>query len=163
MAAVDYFLKLEDGFDGESHDSKHKNEIDLESWSWGETNTGTGHSGGGHGAGKVVMQDLHCVIKYQKVSPKLMLACATGQHITKGTLLCRRAGTEQQEYLKIVMTDILVSSYQTGGSSHGDVVPTDQFSLNFAKIEFDYKPQKQDGTLDSSVKAGYNIKENKKV
>jgi len=162
MAAVDYFLKFE-GIDGESHDSKHKNEIDLESWSWGETNTGTGHMGGGHGAGKVVMQDLHFVSKFQKSSPKLMLACACGEHITKATLVCRRAGTEQQEYLKIVLTDVLVSSYQVGGSSHGDVVPTDQFSLNYAKIEFDYKPQKQDGTLDSSVKAGYNIKENKKV
>ncbi|MBS1825240.1 MAG: type VI secretion system tube protein Hcp [Acidobacteria bacterium] len=162
MAAVDYFLKFE-GIDGESHDSKHKNEIDLESWSWGETNTGTGHSGGGHGAGKVVMQDLHFVSKFQKSSPKLMLACACGEHINKATLVCRRAGTEQQEYLKIVLTDVLVSSYQVGGSSHGDVVPTDQFSLNYAKIEFDYKPQKQDGTLDSSVKAGYNIKENKKV
>ncbi len=162
MAAVDYFLKFE-GIDGESHDSKHKNEIDLESWSWGETNTGTGHAGGGHGAGKVVMQDLHFVSKFQKSSPKLMLACACGDHITKATLVCRRAGTEQQEYLKIVLTDVLVSSYQVGGSSHGDVVPTDQFSLNYAKIEFDYKPQKQDGTLDSSVKAGYNIKENKKV
>jgi type VI secretion system secreted protein Hcp len=162
MAAVDYFLKFE-GIEGEGHDSKHKNEIDLESWSWGETNSGSGHMGGGHGAGKVVMQDLHFVSKFQKSSPKLMLACACGEHITKATLVCRRAGTEQQEYLKIVLTDVLVSSYQVGGSAHGDVIPTDQFSLNYAKIEFDYKPQKQDGTLDSSVKAGYNIKENKKV
>ena len=159
MAAVDYFLKIE-GVDGESHDSKHKNELDIESWSFGETNSGTGHAGGGHGAGKVVMQDMHFVTKYQKSSPKLMLACANGEHIKKATLTCRRAGKEQQEYLKITLSDVLVSSYQTGGSAHGDVVPTDQFSLNFAKIEFEYKPQKQDGTLDSAVKAGDNPKEN---
>lgn len=162
MAAVDYFLKIE-GVDGESHDSKHKNELDIESWSFGETNSGTGHAGGGHGAGKVVMQDMHFVTKYQKSSPKLMLICANGEHIKKATLTCRRAGKEQQEYLKITLTDVLVSSYQTGGSAHGDVVPTDQFSLNFAKIEFEYKPQKQDGTLDSAIKAGYNPKENKAV
>ena len=29
MAAVDYFLKI-DGIEGESQDSKHKSEIDLE-------------------------------------------------------------------------------------------------------------------------------------
>jgi hypothetical protein len=29
----------------------------------------------------------------------------------------------------------------------GDVVPVDQFSLNFGAIKFEYKPQKQDGTL----------------
>ena len=33
MAAVDYFLKI-DSIPGESTDSKHKNEIDIEGWSW---------------------------------------------------------------------------------------------------------------------------------
>ena len=162
MAAVDYFLKI-DGIEGESGDSKHKNEIDLESWSWGETNAGTHAGGGGGGAGKVSMQDFHFVMKINKASPKLVLACASGQHIKTATLVCRKAGTEQQEFLTIKFSDILVSSYQTGGSAHGDIVPTDQISLNFAKIEFDYKPQKADGSLDSPVKAGWNLKENKKV
>ena len=40
MALVDYFLKI-DGIEGESQDSKHSKEIELESWSWGETQTGT--------------------------------------------------------------------------------------------------------------------------
>lgn len=161
MAAVDYFLKL-DTIDGESTDDKHKGEIDVESWSWGETNAGTHSGGGGGGAGKVVMQDFHFVMKVNKASPKLLLACATGAHIPKGTLTCRKAGTEQQEYLVIKFADLLVSSYQTGGSS-GDVVPTDQISLNFSKIEYEYKPQKADGTLDAVVKTGYDLKLNKKV
>jgi type VI secretion system secreted protein Hcp len=38
MALVDYFLKI-DGIDGESHDSKHKGDIDLESWGWGAAPT----------------------------------------------------------------------------------------------------------------------------
>jgi type VI secretion system secreted protein Hcp len=160
MAAVDYFLKL-DGIDGESTDAKHKGEIDLESWSWGASQQGT-HSGmGGGGAGKVSMQDFHFVMKINKSSPKLMLACATGQHIKKATLTCRKAGGEQQEYLKIEMADLLVSSYQTGG--HGDIVPTDQISLNFSKIEIEYKEQKADGTLGGAVKTGYDLKLNKKV
>jgi type VI secretion system secreted protein Hcp len=91
------------------------------------------------------------------------LACANGEHIKTATLVCRKAGKEQQEFLTIKLSDILVSSYQTGGSSHGEVVPMDQISLNFAKIEYDYKPQKADGSLDSSVKAGYDLKANKKV
>ena len=162
MAAVDYFLKL-DGIEGESHDSKHKNQIELESWSWGESQTGTGHAAGGSGAGKVAMQDFHFVMKCNQASPKLMLACANGEHIKKAELICRKAGKDQQEFLKITMTDCLVSSYQTGGSGHSDILPTDQISLNFAKIEWDYKPQKADGSLDASIKAGYNVKENKAV
>ena len=159
--AVDFFLKL-DGIDGESHDSKHKGEIDLESWSWGETQTGTHGGGGGGGAGKVAMQDFHFVMKTNKAAPKLALACATGEHIKKAVLTCRKAGKEQQEFYKITFTDLLVSSFQTGGSAHSDV-PTDQISLNYSKIEWEYKEQKADGTLAGPIKAGYNLKENKAV
>ena len=161
MAAVDYFLKL-DGIDGESTDDKHKNEIDVLSWSWGETNSGTHAGGGGGGAGKVQMNDFHFTMKVNKATPKLMLACANGEHIKKATLTCRKAGKDQQEYMVVKFADLLVSSYQTGGSQ-GDVVPVDQCSLNFSKIEFEYKPQKPDGTLDSPVKTGYDLKLNQKV
>lgn len=160
MATVDYFLKI-DGIDGESTDSKHKNEIDVLSWSWGETQSGTMAGGGGGGAGKVAMQDFHFVMKVNKASPKLLQACACGEHIKKAVLICRKAGKDQQEYLKITLSDLIVSSYQTGGSSGSDIVPTDQISLNYSKIEFEYKEQKADGTLGGAVKGGWNLKENK--
>ena len=162
MAAVDYFLKI-DGIEGESHDAKHKNEIQLESWSWGETNAGSMGHGGGGGAGKVTMQDFHFVMKVNKSSPKLFLACATGQHIPKATLVCRKAGGEQQEFLKVNFSDLLVSSYQTGGSGGSDVIPMDQISLNFAKIEVEYLQQDAKGGTTAPVKAGYSLKESKKV
>lgn len=161
MAQVDYFLKI-DGIDGESTDDKHKNEIDVESWSWGETQTGTAAHGGGGGAGRVSMQDFSFTMRVNKSTPKLMLACATGAHVPEATLACRKSGGAQEEYLNIKFTDLLVSSYQTGGSA-GDIIPVDQISLNFSKIEFEYKPQKPDGTLDSPVKVGYDLKANKKV
>jgi type VI secretion system secreted protein Hcp len=162
MAAVDYFLKL-DGIEGESHDAKHKGEIDLESWSWGESQSGTHSAGGGGGAGKVAMQDFHFVMKINKASPKLFLLCANGQHIKKAVLTCRKAGKDQQEFLKIEFTDLLVSSYQTGGSGHSDILPTDQISLNFAKIEYTYKQQNPDGTLGGPVQAGWDLKQNKQA
>jgi len=160
--AVDYFLKI-DGIPGESHDSKHKDEIDLLSWSWGETQTGTFAGGGGGGAGKVNMQDFHFVMKVNKATPKLIQACANGEHIKKAVLTCRKAGKEQQEFLKYTFSDVLVSSYQTGGSSSGDEIPLEQCSLNYTKMECEYKMQKADGTLDGGIKAGYDIKANKAV
>ena len=162
MASVDYFLKI-DGIDGEAQDAKHSNEIILESWSWGENQTGTSSHGTGMGAGKVQMQDFHFVMTENKASPKLFLACANGQHISKATLTCRKAGEEQQEFLTIVLSDILVSGFHTGGSGHGDVVPTNQISLNFSKIEYDYKAQDKGGKLGASVKAGWDLKKNQKV
>lgn len=162
MAAVDYFLKL-DGVEGESTDAKHKNEIEVESWSWGATNSGSSHQpGAGSGAGKVTMQDFHFVMKVNKATPKLMLACATGQHIKKAVLSARKAGGEQQDYLIVTMSDLLCSSYNTGGSA-GDVIPVDQVSLNFSKIEYEYKPQDATGKVGSPVKTGYDLKQNKKV
>jgi type VI secretion system secreted protein Hcp len=162
MAAVDYFLKIK-GIEGEAQDKTHKNEIELESWSWGESNSGSHASGMGGGAGKVAMQDFHFAMKINKASPKLFLACASGEHIPDAVLTCRKAGKDQQEFLKFKFSDVLISSYQTGGSAHGDIVPTDQISFNFAKIEVDYKPQNADGSLGGSIPAGWNLKQNVKV
>ena len=160
MAAVDFFLKIE-GIDGESADFKHKGEIDLESWSWGAHNSGSHSAGGGGGVGKVSMQDFSFTAHTSKATPKLMQACASGEHIKKAVLTCRKAGKDQQEYLKVTFTDLLVSSYQTGG--HGEAMAADQIALNFAKIEYEYKEQKADGTLGGAVKAGWDLKANKAV
>jgi type VI secretion system secreted protein Hcp len=162
MAQVDYFLKLT-AIDGESKDFKHKNEIDVESWSWSETNMGTHAHGGGGGAGKVQMNDFHFVMRHNKASPKLLLACATGEHIAEAKLTCRKAGGKQEEFLLVTMKDVLVSSYSTGGSAHGEVLPMDQISINFSKIESKYSPQDEKGKLGSPVIAGYDLKANKKL
>ena len=162
MAVVDYFLKI-DGMEGESNDSKHKNEIQVESFSFGATQAGTFAHGSGGGAGKVSMQDFHFTQKVNKASPKLALACATGQHIKKAVLTARKAGGTQQDFYVVTFTDLLVSSYQIGGSGHGDTVPIDQISLNFAKIEWKYQLQDDKGNVGNPVMAGYDLKQNKKL
>ena len=59
---------------------------------------------------------------------------------------------------------MLVSSYQTGGSASGDIRPTDQVSLNFAKINYEYGAQDDKGKVASlDQKAGYDFKANKKI
>jgi type VI secretion system secreted protein Hcp len=163
MAAVDYFL-IVDGIKGESYDAKMKSRgaIDLELWSWGESQPATQGSGGGGGAGKVSMKDVLFVMKVNKASPVLMLACAEGRHIKSAELICRRAGKEQQEYYTVKLTDILVSQFQLN-AGRSEVIPTEQIMLNFARIEFAYRPQKADGTLDAPVKAGWDVKANAKT
>jgi len=158
MAAIDYFLKIE-GITGEATDNKHKDEIDIESWSWGATNSGSHSYGGGGGVGKVQMQDLSFTMRVNKSSPKLFLACATGQHITGALLTCRKAGKQQQEYLKIKLTDLLISSYQSGGSGGGEnIVPVDTATINFSKLEMTYTPQKPDGSLGTAIVQWYETK-----
>lgn len=158
--ATDMFLKI-DGIKGESKDKKHKDEIDLMSWSWGESNAGSHAQGGGGGAGKVSMQDFHFTMQINKATPELMLACASGKHIASAVLVCRKAGGEQEEYLEIKFSDLLVSSFQTGNG--GSETPVEQISLNFSKIEYAYKPQDDKGKLGAAVKAGWDLKTNVKV
>lgn len=162
MAQVDYFLKIE-GVEGESTDDKHKGEIELESWSFGGANNGSFSSGGGGGSGKVSLQDFHFVKKTDKASAKLLTACCTGEHLKKVTLTCRKAGKEQQEFLQIILSPVLISSYQTGGSAGSEIIPMEQIALNYGKIEFKYKQQQGDGSLGGEVVGGWNVTTNKPV
>ena len=159
--AIDYFLKI-DGVQGESADVKHKGEIQLESFSWSEASPAGAAPGAGGGAGKVHIHDLVVTMVVSKASPKLMLACATGKHLKEATLTARRRGKAQQEFLVFKFKDVVVTSYQTGGSAQADV-PLDQASLGFAQIQLEYRPQKADGSLDAAVKAGWDLKQNKPV
>jgi type VI secretion system secreted protein Hcp len=160
VAAFDYFLKI-DGIPGESADRAHKGEIDVESWSWGEIRSiPTG--GGGGGAGKVQVQDLQVAANVSKASPQLMLACASGQHIESAVLTGRRSGGNQQDgFLVISLSDVLVSSYQTGGSEAGP--PVDTFTLNFSKIQIEHRELLPDGRLGPATRVGWDVKQNKKV
>ena len=185
MALFDAFLKL-DGIKGESADAKHKGEIDIESFSWGMSQTGVSATGGGGGAGKVHVHDISFVKKTDASSPLLFLNCANGAHIKEANFVVRKAGGEQLEYLKIKLTDVLISSYKphgalveaddwtqtagTAGMADGSVapapneIPTDQFSLNFAKVEFSYQPQGADGKAQGGpIMAGWDVKANQKV
>src|SRR6478609_3599224 len=112
--AVDMFIKIGD-VKGESKDKTHKEEIDVLAWSWGMSNSGTAHAGGGAGAGKVNVQDLSFTKWVDLASTPLMLAVANGKHVSKATLVVRKAGENPLEYITIVMTECLVTSISTGG------------------------------------------------
>ncbi|MEJ7712167.1 MAG: type VI secretion system tube protein Hcp [Pyrinomonadaceae bacterium] len=155
-SAADYFLKIK-GIEGESLDAKHPKEIQLESWTWGETNMGFHDAGGGGGAGKVQMQDFGFTMKLNAASSKLMIACATGQHIDEAILTCRKAGGEQNNYLKYTFNELHISSYQTGGSGH-EPIPTESISFNFAKIKIEYFIQDEKGATKAAGSAEYDLK-----
>jgi type VI secretion system secreted protein Hcp len=149
VQASDMFLKLS-GIKGESVDDKHRGEIDVLSWSWGMS-TGTARVKKGTIAPKCI-QDLHLTKLTDTSTPQLIMSGVMGQPIKEGTLTMRKAGKEQQEFLVIKMTDILVSSYQTGGSAgdNSDML-VDALVLSFSSIEGEYRSQRPDGSLSSPV------------
>jgi type VI secretion system secreted protein Hcp len=169
----DYFLKL-DGVPGESQDKTHKDEIAVLHWSIGAAQPSVASSGGtGGGAGKVKFQDFHITKLVDKASPKLMVACASGQHFTNLLFTARRAGGTQADYWTMKLQNVLVSSYETNsgfdGSSGGAVasgdkygMPVESVSFNFGKIDITYNTQNPDGTKGAAIAGGWDLQQNVK-
>ena len=160
LDAVDYFLKIE-GIDSESSNEGYKDHIEIDSFSWGMSNSGSMASGGGGGAGKVSFTSIRLTTEVSKASPKLFESVATGKHFPSATLTLVDSEQRGQEFMKVTLSDVIISSYQTTGMSGG--APLESFKLDFAKMEYEYTPQKPDGSLDAPVKAGYDLALAKKV
>jgi type VI secretion system secreted protein Hcp len=150
-ARASTFLKI-DGVDGESSGGTHQNEIDIQSFSWGLSQAGSMGGGGGGGAGKVQFQDFHFSKNIDKSSPVLFRSAASGKHFPSAVLTAR--GTDGRDFMVIKLSDVLVSSFQAqdGGGS----IPVDEFSLNYSKIEFEYRP-----TGSPPVIGTWDLKSNK--
>ena len=158
--ASDIFAKIAT-IKGESKDSKHKDEIDVLSWAWGVAQAGTMSFGGGGGSGKANFQDLTFSHHIDKATPLLLKACATGQHLPDATITVRKAGSGQQDYLIVKLTDVLVTGVAMSVTE--DAATAESVSLRFAKVDFEYKPQKADGSLEAGVHFKYDIKSNKVI
>jgi len=156
---VDMFLKL-DPIKGESLDSKHKDEIDIQSYSFGVSQGGGWHSGGGGGKGKVAVQDLHFTHYVDAASSGLFQAATQGLHIDKAVFVVRKAGGKDAlEYYKITLEDVLVSSVQCSSHS-GDERLMESFSLNFRKITYEYNTQTDKGGKGSGTPVTYDVAAN---
>lgn len=158
--AVDIFLKLSNGILGESQDETHAEEIDVLAWSWGLSQSGTTHMGGGGGGGKVNVQDISITKYVDLASNDLIKRCCSGEHITDGLLTVRKAGGSPIEYFKMKMYNIMISSYQTGGSKDGLDRIQESLTLNFNRFEIDYTLQTEAGGEGTATTSTWDIAKN---
>jgi len=63
------------------------------------------------------------------------------------------------EYLKVTMNDFIISSVSTGGS-HGEERLTENVTINFSKIKYEYKEQKADGSPGSNFPVTIGVLDN---
>lgn len=157
MAQSDFIVKI-DGIKGETKVANFADGIDVLSFSWGVSNGGSFASQGGGGSGRADFQDLSFMKLVDKSSPLIAKACAEGTHIATASLHVRKAGGVQEEFYTIELKDVLISSYQPAAS--GPEI-SEAFSLNYAKIKFDYKPQDEKGKVGSAVNFTYDLKARK--
>ncbi|MCC7221453.1 MAG: type VI secretion system tube protein Hcp [Candidatus Contendobacter sp.] len=164
MARLDAFLDLKSGnVKGESPEEGYKECIQLLSWSWGCSNAGSASHGGGEGVGAVNVQDFHFTMTMNAASAPLMTLCTTGKHFPTSIFTQRKSTGDEtpQKFLEITMSDVMVSSYQTG--SGGPELPHESCSINFSKVQMEYFVQGADGKLKSAGKMGWDVKLAKKV
>jgi type VI secretion system secreted protein Hcp len=157
--AVDMFMKIDD-IKGESADDKHKGEIDVYSWSWGATQTGSSQVASGSGTGKANVNDLTFTTRLESSHAPLLGMLLKGKPFKQAVLTLRKAGDKPLEYLKITMSNGIISSIQFGGA------PTDEHqtctvTLNFAQVKFDYTPQASDGSGQATITVGHDIAANR--
>ena len=157
--AADVFIKIGD-IEGESPDDAHTNEIEVVSWNWGIAQSGSMATGGGGGTGRADFGSLDFTHRVDKATPNLMKICATGEHVEEAVMTIRKSGTDPQEFIIMTMEKVFVTQISPSGQS-GDGEIYEGVSLQFSKVEFEYKPQKEDGSLDAGVTFKYDIKANK--
>ena len=91
-----------------------------------------------------------------------MQHCASGKHIEEATLVVRKAGGDNPlEYITIVMKDCMITSLSTGGSGGEDRL-TENISINFSEVTYNYNPQKPDGSPEGNIPFGWDIAKNTK-
>ncbi|MCW5966170.1 MAG: type VI secretion system tube protein Hcp [Bryobacterales bacterium] len=158
---ANYFLKFTPEEKGESKQADYVGQIEILSYSWGVSQAAGYSYGEGGGVSKANVQDLSVSFRLCPASPKLMQSCALGKHYDDAKLTClKAAGEGQEKYLEITLTDVIVSSYQTGGS--GDDMPIESMSLNFAKVKEEYFKQDDKGVTTSAAVGSYNQSTGKK-
>lgn len=158
--ASDIFLKLS-GIKGESADDQHRDEIEVLALSWSVSNPGTMAHAGGAGAGQATFSDFQITKRVDKASPVLLKMCATQGRLEEGMLAVRKAGRGAQDYLVISMEDVIITSVSLGGASGASSDLTETATLQFAKVDLEYKPQRPDGALDAGIHFTYDIKANR--
>ena len=153
--AIDTHIKF-DGIDGESTHKDHKGEIDVLSWSWGLTHPSNLSTGSGAGVSKAVPGEFLIVHTYDKASPVLAKAAASGKHIKTAVLMARKSGEGQKDFLKVTMKEVFISSVRASASDEGGIA--EEVAMSYASIDFSYAPSTSKGALGTPVTFDWNIK-----
>ena len=157
--ATNMFIRIGD-IKGESHDSRHKDEIEIVSWAWGIANPVMGSSGTGTSTGRATFQDITFTHLVDRASPRLMLASASAQRFRDARLTVRRPGTTTpEEFLLINLENVVVTGTQLSATEPvGGLV--EHVTLAFVRVDYEYRRQLPDGSPDTGVHFKWDLQHN---
>jgi len=141
----------------ELHSYKHE----LSQHSGGSVSAAGGLSGGRVDHGLFTIEHL-----LDKSSPKLAVACCTGEHIKEITVdVCRATGEGKgTRFMQYKMSDVIVSAVSDAGTSKGDeALPMEEVKFGYGKIEWTYTEIGNDGKKKGDIKTGWDVGKGSKV
>ncbi len=160
MASLqDFYIKIA-GIDGESKDSKHAGWIDVLTFNYGVSQSSSMFTGGGGGVGKANFDVLSFTHYVDKATPNLMQYCASGKHVGTVEVSCCKAGDGSQEYMRITLTDCIITHAGPSGSTE-DARVKESVSLSYSKIKVEVKEQNANGSMGAAVTGTWDVKLNK--
>lgn len=150
-----------DGVDGEALDKDHQKWSDLGSFSQGLHQPGGGATGATRRRGDVILDDIACSKELDKASPKIAEAICKGKVFPKVEidLTASYTDTGRVTYYRYELKNVLVTSYNIGGSGQAEDVPTEDFSLNFEEIKVTYTENDNKGKSKGNVEYSWKVEE----
>ena len=161
--AEQILMKIGDGstVPGESKTDGHLNEIELLSFSHQVSMPMTGDpSNTKRTSGTAMVSEFVISKLLDKATPVLNQKCCQGQDLGVVTITIYQ--NDQGTVIPLMtytLTNTLVSSVSIGGGAGG--IPSETVTLNFTKLQWDYKAQKSEGAQEGTASAKWDLAANK--
>lgn len=149
------FLQISD-VEGDSTVKGFEKQIEVSSFSFSTSqSTSPIRSNTSHTDGRPSLSLLNITKSCDKASPIICKKLWAGATLAKATLTaCRDEGAALIAYLTITMENVVIANYSISG---GGGMPYENVALNYAKIEINYIPQKNEGGTSGNVPASYDL------
>lgn len=152
------FLKLAD-IKGEATDTDHKEWVIIESMSSPMYRSiPPGAKDQQRTKGETTLGDIVCSRQLDKSSTKLQEACANGTFFKEVEIhFCSTLKNKQEPYLTYKLSNVVISSYSFHGNSSGSPLPSEQITLGYTNVEWNYIVlDPETGDKKGQVPAKYN-------
>jgi type VI secretion system secreted protein Hcp len=160
------------GVTGECKDSQHEGWLDIKSFQWQLRQPTEAGRGGGGGSGRLAVRDLEVIARMDKAMPTLMAMGAEGKPLATVNLVICKAGGKKEEYLKIILTTVTLSSvelFEFTGDAHAEVgdsaaIAAGDIAVRYcfspSLVEVGYHEQDEQGNPGPEVSFSWNVKSN---
>jgi type VI secretion system secreted protein Hcp len=174
----DIYLKFGNpAIKGESADKDHSGWIEIDSWSHSITQprSATASTSGGHTSERCEHGDMQFTKDIDVVSPLLYQHASGGTTFDEATIEFMRSDGEgnRVKYLEIKLKYVIISSVtptvgQTAApgvapSTDGKNLPSEQFSLKYAAVQWKYTQQKVGGGQGGNAQGAWSLTKNDKT